>query len=205
MVSVGQVNNMPRFIGTPAFNLCALILGRPHFRLKPQNGGNAASIITSTLGASHIGIHDEESCDRVGSTNRPRFAATAVAGGAAGTPTNGGRPRTAMPSGVDMTTMHVPKERPSTLAQAVDDQNPHRRDRGSPVHVANDRRPLLLPGSDSNGTMVSPGGVHTNSPTAQMRAVGSPSPVLQATISTSPLPPTGPTLAHVVTRPDALR
>jgi hypothetical protein len=39
-----QVNNMPRFIGTPSFNLCALLLGRGPFRIKNINGlANAAS------------------------------------------------------------------------------------------------------------------------------------------------------------------
>jgi hypothetical protein len=40
---------MPRFIGTPAFNLCALILGRPQFRLKSHS---AISIAPALPGAA---------------------------------------------------------------------------------------------------------------------------------------------------------
>jgi hypothetical protein len=33
-----KAQNMPRFVGTPSFNLCALILNRPQFRLQRQSG-----------------------------------------------------------------------------------------------------------------------------------------------------------------------
>jgi hypothetical protein len=46
------VNNMPRFCATPSFNLCALILGRPQFRIKPHTVTSATASIRGAAGAS---------------------------------------------------------------------------------------------------------------------------------------------------------
>jgi hypothetical protein len=38
-----QTNNMPRFIGSPQFNLCAIILNRPSFRIRTSTTAAASS------------------------------------------------------------------------------------------------------------------------------------------------------------------
>jgi hypothetical protein len=45
-----QVNNMPRFVGTPSFNLCALVLGRPQFKIKTSSGLASAAVVASNSG-----------------------------------------------------------------------------------------------------------------------------------------------------------
>jgi hypothetical protein len=60
LLKLRQANNWPRFVGTPAFNLCALILNRPQYKLTNQSGrlrGGGGAGGAATVGS---GRDDEE-------------------------------------------------------------------------------------------------------------------------------------------------
>jgi hypothetical protein len=108
-----QVNNLPRFIGTPSFNLCALILNRAPFKLKNQIGLTKGIVSVNEFDSVDAASATVGSIGSPVRTLGPRIAVAAAAAGTSPvTHTRGGTALGGFMRGVDITSGHIGRDHP---------------------------------------------------------------------------------------------